>query len=95
MQWKWKKRKVINVEESEKIKYGNCIFLEWQVFVRGTTYRYTLIILDFREYEKVYSFGAVKLIRLNWIYMILSLSYISVSLESYYQAIKTKRKKTT
>jgi len=75
------------------MKY-NCTFLhvEWQVFVTTTTYFYTLIVLDFRENENVYTFGAAKLISLNSIYIILSLPYISVSLESYYQAIKLNKK---
>jgi hypothetical protein len=77
------KRKGINVEDSETMKY-NRIFLheEWQVFVSATTCLYTLIITDFRENENVYSFGEVKLTSLKWIYIIPSLPYISASLES-------------
>jgi hypothetical protein len=88
---KMENRKGIHVVDSETMKY-NRIFLHevWQVSVPAMTYLYSLIIIDFRENENVYSFGEVKLNSLNWIYVILSLLYISASLESYYQAIKSK-----
>jgi hypothetical protein len=67
---KMEKIKEINIKDSETMKY-NRIFPheEWQVFVPATTFLYTLILLDLRENENVYSFGEVKFISLNCIYI--------------------------